>query len=460
MQLTVHEVANAIGAVGDFDPQSALVQRVQTDSRAVQPGDLFVCLAGERFDGHNFVAEAAAKGAVAIVSQQPLFDLPSEPPVLLVPDTLQALGQLAGYWRRMFTGTVVAVTGSAGKTTTKELIASVLGRQGQTTKTYKNWNNRLGVPLTILRCSGQEEFWVLEAGISEPGEMALLGAIIAPDVAVVTNVAAVHLEGLGDVQTVVQEKLQLCEHLTQNGTLVLSADYPELNQRAALAVCSKMYFSTQAETAPCWCRPVHDTGAVGRFEISCAGLRAEVELPWAGGFLAENMAAACSVAHRLGLSMEEIVAGLQTVEIPEHRGQLFSWPRGVVVDDTYNANPYSMERAITAAAHRAKACPLVLILGEMAELGADAEAAHTELGRRAATVNPVVLAYQGRYSDAVARGAQEVRPDIDFHRLHRPADLDKIWPEPRPHNPLVLVKGSRSQHMEKYLERLQKELGA
>ncbi|ACV68034.1 UDP-N-acetylmuramoyl-tripeptide--D-alanyl-D-alanine ligase [Desulfohalobium retbaense] len=460
MQLTLHEIANATGAVGDFDPQTPPVCRIQTDSRAVQPGDLFVCLSGERFDGHNFVDEAASKGASAIIAQQPLFDLSAGIPVLLVQDTLHALGQLAGYWRRTFGGTVVAVTGSAGKTSTKECIAGVLGRRGQAAKSYKNWNNRLGVPLNILSFSGEEEFWVLEAGISEPGEMAALASIIAPDVAVVTNVAPVHLEGLVDVPTVVEEKLHLCDHLTHNGTLVLSVDYPELSQRAASAVCPKTYFSVQAEKAPYWCEPIQDPEVYGRFQLSCDGVRTEFDLPWAADYMAENLAAAACVGHRLGLEVEEIVAGLQTAELPEHRGQLLTLPGGIVIDDAYNANPHSMQRAIRAAARRAGERPLVLVLGEMAELGPDAEAAHTQLGRVVGAVAPTAVYYQGEHADAVDCGAREVDPDLRIQRVRSPQDLENAWGAFAKRSPLVLVKGSRSGRMEQYIQVLQKEFGA
>ncbi|MFW6314593.1 MAG: Mur ligase family protein [Desulfohalobiaceae bacterium] len=198
--MTLAEVGRAMQAVGEYEDHSEQqVQRIQTDSRLVEPGDLFVCLQGENLDGHNFARDAVHKGALGVVSEKPLWDLHIEVPVLLVQSSLQALGQLAAYWRSKFQGRVLAVTGSAGKTTVKELLASILGQRSQVGKNFKNWNNELGLPLSILGFSCREQYWVLEAGISKKGDMDILGQILNPDLALVVNVGPAHLQGLQDL---------------------------------------------------------------------------------------------------------------------------------------------------------------------------------------------------------------------------------------------------------------------
>ncbi|MFP5259340.1 MAG: UDP-N-acetylmuramoyl-tripeptide--D-alanyl-D-alanine ligase, partial [Acidobacteriota bacterium] len=319
--MTLSELLAATGAVGDVGERgNPVIEAVRIDSRAVSPGCLFVCIPGARLDGHNFAAEAVAKGAAAVLADRPLVGLPEGTPVLLVRDTVAALGKLARSWRERVGARLVAVSGSAGKTTVKELTASILSKMGPTAKNYKNFNNNIGLPLSMLEAGEADLTWVMELGISAPGEMEPLAAIAEPDVAVIHNVGPAHLEALGDVAGVAVEKTKLFKALRPGGTALASMDYPELWAAAKAVRPDVVALSTKGGPAPYRAKYL---GAIsegrGRFFLKLRDLELDVVTPLTGGHFAENILAAAAAAHVLGAAGEHISSGLATAVMPEQR---------------------------------------------------------------------------------------------------------------------------------------------
>ncbi|MDR0467141.1 MAG: Mur ligase domain-containing protein [Deltaproteobacteria bacterium] len=281
---------------------------VSIDSRAVTAGQLFVCIPGQRADGHDFAGDALKAGAGAILAQRMPENLPEGAPVLLVQDTVRALGRIAAYWRLQSNAKVIGVTGTAGKTTVKEILAQLLSRSGTTARNHLNLNNQIGLPLSILNAGGEEKFWVMEAGISQPQDMDELGAILQPDLAVVVNAGTGHAEGLGARQ-VPHYKARLLKYLAPGGRGLASADYPEL-VRECRNVCPSLYFFSangkQVAYRAAYSGPAED--GRGSFRLWLDGVPLDVEAPFRGGHGAENIIAAAAVADMLGMSGADIAA--------------------------------------------------------------------------------------------------------------------------------------------------------
>ncbi|MGX9365286.1 UDP-N-acetylmuramoyl-tripeptide--D-alanyl-D-alanine ligase [Desulfoplanes sp. PS50] len=451
MRLRLLEIASAMGAICDVtDEMDRDVLCVQTDSRLVRSGDLFFCIAGQNMDGHRFAAEAVAKGACAVVAHTPLPEIASPTPVLLVRNTLDALARLASYWRIQTRATVIGITGSAGKTTVKEMLASLLGREGTTAKNFRNWNNQLGLPLSMLACSGEERFWVMELGISRPGDMEDLGTILQPDFVVITNVGPCHLEGLGDVVGVAKAKATLLDYMKDEGTAVVSGDYSELVDQVSRRSSRNIFFSTRDASSDFFAAyQGSDEQGMGRFRLIMGGLDETVSLPMHGKEMAENCIAVAAMAGTLGLGSETIFQGLKAYVPVDQRFAVASQGSWTVIDDTYNANPLSMQRAIERAGLLHPGKPLVLVLGEMMELGSYAEKGHQDMGMWVGHSSCSLLFFAGQHADAVREGlgtwAGRFIPLTSPDELRTHAHL-------LPPEGTILFKGSRSCRMERFLE--------
>ncbi len=455
MKWTIAEISGAIGAVGDMDEVRHLrPRRVVTDSRLVEPGDLFICLAGEHFDGHAFAADAAAKGALAVVAERPVSGVNA--PVLMTHGTIEALGRLAAFHRSRTMARVVGVTGTAGKTTVKELLAGILSRRGRTHKNYLNLNNLIGLPMSILEADGDEDFWVLETGISVPGEMEKLAGILRPDLGIIVNIGPAHLEGLGDLAGVAREKARLLEHVLPGGRRVVSFDYPELR---AAAGSSAIGFSCgdapDARYRGKFLGPAN--GLDGRYLLNLQGEEVEVTLPWQGRFALESALAAAAAAHVLGLSPADIALGLESARPSRQRFQCHKTGNLLLIDDSYNANPLSMAVSLDSARELARGRPLALLLGEMRELGASAASAHEDLGRRVAESGARGLFWVGGHGDDVGRGLVLAGFAGRFQRVETVTGFLMAWREMELPDPVLLVKGSRANKLETYVGALLKE---
>ncbi len=449
MQMTMQEVLQATGGVGEIDSGEQVFTRVQTDSRMVEKGDLFFCIAGDRFDGHNFAAEAVARGAGAVVAHRPL-EFSCGTPVVLVRDTLIALGRMARAWREKCRATVIGVTGSAGKTTVKELLAAVLGGVGETGKNFRNWNNQLGLPLSMLAMSGQERFWVLELGISVPGDMEELGMILAPDLGVILNIGPCHLQGLGSVSGVAREKSIILEHLAPLGRGIVSGDYPPLVAEAQAGGADVRFFSSSSPDAPVSVRYLGREGDSGTFHVRCNAREARMNLPLNGEHMAENLAAVVTVACELGLDFDVVPEGLHGFCPAPQRFVVRRKGTWKIVDDTYNANPLSMHHAVLQAAELAEKQDLIFVLGDMLELGDATIAEHEQLGRLVASTRFRDVYYFGEQEAAFRRGLGDAGEKC--HALSGPRSFSGMLGELPGKGGVILFKGSRGCGMERFLK--------
>ena len=449
MRMNLGEIARCLGAYGDLEQHSQLeVTGVHTDSRTIRPGDIFFCLAGENYDGHSFAAKAVRAGAVAVVTHAPIDDPGA--PVLLVRDTLQALGQLAAHVRLHCGATVAAVTGSAGKTTVKELLWSILSQRFRTAKNQRNFNNQVGLPLTILQCQGEEDIWVLELGISQQGDMDELGVIARPDLAVIHNIGAAHTEGLGGLQGVARAKASLLGFLRPGGRAVINADYPELVAEAIKQTKNIVYFSCkQADMAFACSYLGRGEDGLGRFVLRLDGDTVELSLPLFGQHMAEDICAAATAAHLLGADSEAVRLGLANPPVVPGRFDRHDVDGLELIDDAYNANPLSMRSSIAAAAELAEDSPLYLVLGDMLELGSSEREEHEELGRCIAALRPdATVFYKGRFLADLRQGLKQGEFSGKLTSIQTPQDFISQWNGCSPTRGVVLFKGSHSMNMD------------
>ena len=443
---TSDEVAAALATPA---PAKLTFKAISTDTRHLTPGTLFVALKGEKFDAHSFLDKAKAGGATAAVVRR------GTPKVdglafFEVDDTLVALGLLARARRRMFPdGTpVVAITGSSGKTSTKEMIRAALGARYRVHATAANLNNLIGVPLTILSAPENTEALVVEAGASVPGEIARMRDIIEPTIAVVTNVGYAHVEGFGSLEGVMAEKLSLLDRVP---VAVLGSGpetmWPEARRRTQVIPAALHGKSTDDSLLDRYL----DKDGHPRLSLDSGE---KVTLPALGIHQLENAQIALAVAQRAGVDHDAAVRALAGVHLPEGRGDVREIGDMVVIDDTYNANPASMRRAVQTAdwLARRQRRPLVVVVGTMLELGPESARLHAEAAREIAQRKPALVAAVGTFA-RVFEGQREALGG----RLITAADADALGPKLKSAlrgNELVLLKASRGVALERVLNYL------
>jgi UDP-N-acetylmuramoyl-tripeptide--D-alanyl-D-alanine ligase len=454
-RFTPHELAAATGGRWIGSPPRELAG-VSTDTRTLARGSVFVALRGERFDAHDFLAEAAAHGAAAAIVAEARSADPAPFPRLAVKDTLAALGAVARHHRRRFAVPVVGVTGSNGKTTTREMIAAVLGLAGPVLKTEGNLNNEVGVPLTLLGLEDGHARAVIEMGMNHPGEIARLAAIAEPQVGVVTLAAPAHLEGLGSVDAVADAKAELYLGLPATGVAVVNADDARMLKRAEASGRKMITFTARKERrGDVVVLEIVSQGADGlRFVLGIGNREIPVHIPaLVGAHNAQNAAAAAAAAVALGCTDREIAHGLAQVKPVGRRLRLETLPSGLrLVDDCYNANPASMSAALRTVADLRGRGRAAAVLGDMLELGAFEVEAHRALGEEAARTGLHRLATFGPRSRATAEAARAAGLDA-FHT----EDLDALvrWARAEVTPPdVLLVKGSRGMKLERLVEAL------
>jgi UDP-N-acetylmuramoyl-tripeptide--D-alanyl-D-alanine ligase len=360
------------------------ITRINTDSRTIARGDLYIALSGERFDGHDFLTDVAQKGAAAAVVNDVKQDAL---PQLRVDDTRAALGLIARMNRRQFQGPLVAITGSAGKTTTKEMLAAILAQCGATLATQGNLNNEIGVPMTLLRIAPEHRYAIIEMGAARKGDIAYLCRFAEPDIAVLTSAMPAHLEGFGDIDTIAKTKGEIFEGLRANGTAVINIDSEYAPLWRELAGERRSLTFGLNNDAMVTARNIQRTVAGTRFELQSPAGSALIELHLLGLHNVRNALAAAAAAISAGASLDAIKTGLQSVQavpgrVHSRAGRTRANGNEIVIDDSYNANPGAVKAAIDVLADYAQ--PRRLILGNMAELGADAEHLHIEVATYAA----------------------------------------------------------------------------
>jgi UDP-N-acetylmuramoyl-tripeptide--D-alanyl-D-alanine ligase len=447
---TLRQIKDLVNGELLRDGDDLAVTGVSTDSRTASAGDLFVALRGERFDGADYAAEAAAKGAVAVLASR---EVPEAVPQIMVADTVEALRVLARARRREFRGPVVAITGSCGKTTTKDLIAEVLARRYNVRVAPENYNNEVGVPLSILALQDDDGVLVLELGVSAPGDMAPLGEAAEPTVAVLTNVAPTHLEFFGDVAAVRREKMSLLNYVRPGGTAVLNADDPLVAAMAA-EIVNGLKVVTFGLSEDADVRPVNlalDGFRGSTFELEGG---AAVALPLPGEYNVVNALAAAAVGRVLGASPEEVAAGLGAYRGRNLRSRVARDEAGVTYFiDCYNSSPRAARAALAFVAAAPAEGRRVAVLGDMLELGAYAEAGHRDVGTFAAEAALDVVVGLGEGGRIITEGA--VAAGMPSERVFWFATKDELaaflTTELRGGD-VVLLKASRGVGLEDILE--------
>lgn len=459
---TVAEVAEAAGGLILSGDREAQVRGISTDTRKIAPGDCFIALVGENHDGHTFVADAIRSGAGAVIVSEPIVvSRESSAALIQVKDTLYALGELARRHRARFDIPVIAVSGSNGKTSTKEMIASIFSQTRKVLKNKGNFNNLIGLPLTLLGLGEEHSVAVVEMGINAPGEMERLAQIGSPTVAVITNIHPAHLLGLGSIEGIMEEKGRLWKSLNSDAVAVVNLDDPMLSHFAERIEARKITFSLKNGTADVSvCSQILVSEANTSFRINAGGFEIPVSLPVMGVHYAQNALAATAAALVAGASAEQAGAGLACCAPVAQRMNCLKLNRGgVLVDDTYNANPRSMIAAVEAVLAASSGRPFVAVLGEMRELGPDSPALHFEVGRKIGAAKPARLIALGELGTEILRGAQAAGLDESLcHHAADHAEAAEFVRREAPDGAWILVKGSRGMTMEKVVEAMAGEL--
>lgn len=458
---TVEEIARATGGtvIGDKD---AAVTGVSTDSRQVRGGELFIALKGDNFDGHDYIPAAAEKGVRVFLAQAgwvTVNRIPEGTTCITVPDTLRGLGDMAAFHRRRFAIPVVGVTGSNGKTTTKEMLAAILEKTGPGLKTSGNLNNLIGVPQMLLRLSEKDRWAVLEMGMSEPGEIDRLAELAAPAVGIITNAFPAHLESMGSVEAVARAKGELFLRLPKGGCAVYNADDPLIARSPSPEGVRRLSFGLHG--ADVSAEEIRCEGVSGQSFVLCLpGESLPVRMKAFGTHNIYNALAAAAAATALDVAPQVIRAGLQAFVPYDKRFNLEEVDGIILIDDSYNANPASMEAALVTLRDMKEECRAIAVLGDMLELGEGSPQAHRELGRLAAScANRIYV--MGKMSDLTAAGAGEAGlapEEIIKAQSHEDilADLRQTLAK----GDYLLVKGSRGMRMEIVAEGVRRGIDA
>jgi UDP-N-acetylmuramoyl-tripeptide--D-alanyl-D-alanine ligase len=455
--VTLDEIAHVMGGRSPNTIRPIPVTGVSTDSRSLRPGDLFFAIVGERFDGHTFAADVLSRGAAGCVVSRDLPETGSlvEPSQLLrVPDTVEALGRLAGWHRRRATAEVVAVTGSNGKTTTKCMIEHVLATRFRGRGSVKSFNNHIGLPLTLLSAERTDQFLVVEIGSNAPGEVASLGRLAQPDIAVVTSIGHAHVGGLGGLSGVRAEKLSLFKTVRPGGLCVVPLD--DVGGPAADWMGDRSSARITFGTSPEADVRVSDVRADlerTRFRLND---KYDVVLPVPGPHNARNAAAAFAACRRFRMEPEEVVAALASFQLPDGRLNRFSAGGITVIDDSYNANPTSMAAAVVTLAS-VTGGRRVFVAGDMRELGAESAAWHARVGEDIARSGIEFVVGVGSACEALIRGAAAIDPPpLTAHYSDAEQAGADLPGRLRPGD-TVLVKGSRLVGLERLVRAIREQ---
>ena len=462
MKLLLSRIADFIVAkgqapAGQYDGR-ATAQGYSIDSRTVQPGELFFAVKGERFDGHDFVEQALSRGAIAaVVEKARLAGYSSPAGLLAVEDTLAALQTLATAVRKIWGKTAIAITGSMGKTTTKEAIAHLLAIKYRVHRTKGNFNNHFGLPLGLLTLEPEYDLTVVEMGMSHPGEISALARIAQPNQAVITNVAPVHLESFDSIAGIARAKYELIQALPHGGTAVLNADDEHVCQFGRDFKGKVILFGTKP-TADVRAENIEVLGPEGtRFDLVSREMRQPVQSPLLGKHNVYNVLAAAAVALEHGITPSEIAAALPSLQPADKRGQVVQVGNIAVLYDCYNSSP----KALMAAVDTLAAMPArrrIVVAGEMLELGATSEQLHRECGRYIAGSKLDFLLGVRGLAKQMVEAASEAGLGAEF--VATPEEAGEWLARETREGDAVLLKASRGVKLEKALETWQKSIGA
>lgn len=460
---TLADVLLATGGRLESGRSTALFRAVATDSRAIETGDLFLALVGDRFDGHAFIHSAVQNGAAGVIVSK-LPDNPPPVPIILVPNTLHALGDLAGYRRaQMPRLQVIGITGSSGKTTVKEMTAAIFEGNHKVLKTQGNFNNLVGMPLSLLPVDYAHDVAVLEMGMNVPGEIARLTEIADPDIGCIVNIQSAHLAGLKDIQGVAAAKGELYQGMKAWGKLVVNQDDPNVRRLARRCKNNKITFGRGTKA---FVRATHvkNCGEGGMlFTLHIGGDKTRVQIRGLGEHNVNNALAAAAITHGAGLPLNEISAGLTRFRPYDKRLQVQKTDCGLkVVNDTYNANPASMLAALQTLKGLSRDSRSVAVLGDMLELGQESLAAHRFVGESVARIGFDYLLVVGSFARSMVEAAQQGGMPADQAKFYESKEeaveaLRQYMQQGKlGRGDYILVKGSRGMQMETVVAELNK----
>lgn len=453
-KLTLQEIANACGGTLT-QPQYAnkTITAITTDSRRAADNTLFIPLKGERADGHDFILQTFQSGAVCSLSEK---EIDTENPVIMVESCYQAIKDIAEYYRSLFNIPVIGITGSVGKTSTKEMIASVLSQSYNVHKTQGNFNNELGVPLTIFGLEEEHQVAVVEMGISDFGEMTRLSKIVKPTISVITNIGDCHLENLGDRNGVLKAKTEMFKYLAKDGRVFLNGDDSHLSAVTAVNGSSPVFYGINKGNNTYYSENINNMGIKG---ISCTLCtptnRLEVTIPAIGTYMVANALVAVAIGEYLGMEPAQIKKGIESYKTVGSRDGVIETEYITVIDDCYNANPVSVKGGIDTLTNFSGRT--VCILGDMKELGANSRQLHCDTGKYAKDKGVDVLVAVGNDAVDIAEGAKGGNTAVYYFENVAEA-IDSLKSIIK-RNDTVLVKASRAMRLEQVVNAL-KELKA
>ncbi|NLB18965.1 MAG: UDP-N-acetylmuramoyl-tripeptide--D-alanyl-D-alanine ligase [Syntrophomonadaceae bacterium] len=451
MNNTLGIIAEVIGAKMPSEYANIIINDVVTDSRKVASGSLFFALSGEKQDGHDFVEESISLGAAGAVISRPM----TKGPFLLVEDTEVALHKMAAYHRSQYNIPVIAVTGSVGKTTTKDLLAHLLQGDFNTLKTAKNYNNQIGLPLTLFGLNDTHQACVVEMAMRAPGEISLLSQISRPDGCIIVNVAPVHMETMGTIENIARAKLEVLNYTRDFA--VLNKDNQELCH-AARDFSGLIYWFGYGADCDWRIIDVRSGTTQTVVEMDLKGLPLQVALSFPAIHLAENVVAAVGTAILLGVQPEKIKDRISNFQISAGRLTILKGINGsTIIDDTYNANPRSMKAALQVLVDLAGERRKIAVLGGMFELGNYELEGHYEVGQRAAALGIESLITVGELAGNILTGARAANFGGEMRRFETKSEAITFLVKTIKANDVVLIKASRGLFMEEIVQVLSKE---
>src|ERR1700736_778061 len=449
-KLSIFQIAEFAGASVSVGDGNVSIEKISTDSRTMKKGELFVALRGENFDGHKFVEATAKAGAAgAIVDLKWRGKVPAKFAIVRAKDTLLAYQNLAANYRKALSIKVLAITGSNGKTSTKDFAASVLGRKFRVTKTQGNFNNHVGLPRTILEATSNDEVAVWEIGMNHPGEVAPLAKIAAPDAAIITNIGVAHIEFMGTRQAIAKEKGALAEAVAAEGAVILNADDPFSKGIAERTRAHVIFAGTKDGTVRAI--DIQQSADGSEFTIIEGAHRCRAQLSVPGLHMVQNALLAVAAGRAFGLSLEEAAAGLASAPLTKARLQIKEINGVQFLDDSYNANPDSMKAALQTLVELDTDGKKIAVLGEMRELGKESERGHEEVGEAAAAFGIDHLIGIGEMGAIISRAAEKagLEKSSVVGSTSEAAELLLNMAAP---GDLVLIKGSRLARTEDVIE--------
>jgi len=449
--LSILEITKLAGAKLETGDGKVSVERISSDSRTIKKGELFVALRGENFDGHEFVKNVAKRGAAgAIVDLQWKRNVPNEFAIIRARDTLLAYQNLAENYRKSLPLKVLAITGSNGKTSTKDFAASVLGRKFRVTKTQGNFNNHVGLPRTILDATSRDEMGVWEIGMNHPGEVAALAKIAAPDAAIITNIGVAHIEFMGTREAIAKEKGALAQSVGGDGTVILNADDP-FSEGIAKGTRARVVFAG-INSGVLRATDIEQTADGSEFTILEGAHRCRAQLSVPGLHMVQNALLAVAAGRAFGILLEDCAIGLATAPLTKARLQIKAVNGVQFLDDSYNANPDSMKAALRTLMELDTDGKRIAVLGEMRELGAETQRGHQEVGEEAAALGVGQVIGIGEMGAVIARAAERagLRKSNVVGSTSEAAEMLIDIAEP---GDLILIKGSRLARTEEVIEK-------